>query len=74
MDNNSIRATIMGAAALALAFGIIVVQRLRFRSQIVHESYINQDYEIASYINNILYEGDQKCIDQIRMQPIAFFF
>ena len=63
----------MGVAASLLAFGIIVVQRFRSRNQIVHEPCINRDYERESYINSILYGGDQICIDQIRMRPIAFF-
>ena len=54
MDNNSIRATIMGAAALVLAFGIIVVQRYRSKNQKAHEPCINRDHERESSINSIL--------------------
>jgi hypothetical protein len=33
----------------------------------------NREYEREAYMNNILYRGDQHCVSQIGMRPIAFY-
>ncbi|OMO51093.1 hypothetical protein CCACVL1_30010 [Corchorus capsularis] len=73
MDNKKVSASIKSAAASTLAIGIFMLKRIRARKHIACKPYINRDYEKEIYINSILYGGDNKCLHQIRMRPIAFF-
>ncbi|KAK5846540.1 hypothetical protein PVK06_002832 [Gossypium arboreum] len=72
MDRNQHHA-IVGVVALVLAFGVLWIKKLKTRKEIASHPYVNRDYERENYINSILYSGDQRCIDVIRMRPIAFF-
>jgi len=72
MNNNHVRAAVMSASSAILAVGILLLQLLRNKNQIEHEI-ANIDYGRYIYINNILCEGDKKCISIIRMRPISFY-
>ena len=73
MDDPSLRLAIMGAAASVFAVGIVLLKELRSRSVIPREPQVNQEYEREAYMNSILYRGDEHCVSQIRMRPIAFY-
>ncbi|PPD66145.1 hypothetical protein GOBAR_DD36978 [Gossypium barbadense] len=73
MDRNQHQNAIIGVVASVLAFGAIWIKKLETRKEIASHPRVNRDYERENYINNILYSGDQYCIDVIRMRPIAFF-
>jgi hypothetical protein len=73
MDDPSLRLAIMGAAASVFAVGIVLLKELRSRSVIPKEPHVNREYEREAYMNSILYRGDQHCVSQIRMRPIAFY-
>ena len=73
MDDPSLRLAIMGAAASVIAVGIVLLKELRSRSVIPREPHVNREYEREVYMNSILYRGDQHCVSQIRMRPIAFY-
>ena len=73
MDDPSLRLAIMGATASVFAVGIVLLKELRSRSVIPREPHVNQEYEREAYMNSILYRGDEHCVSQIRMRPIAFY-
>uniref|UniRef100_A0A2N9H6W8 Uncharacterized protein n=2 Tax=Fagus sylvatica TaxID=28930 RepID=A0A2N9H6W8_FAGSY len=73
MDDPSLRLAIMGAAASVFAVGIVLLKELRSRSVIPREPHVNREYEREAYMNSILYRGDEHCVSQIRMRPIAFY-
>ncbi|PPD80543.1 hypothetical protein GOBAR_DD22529 [Gossypium barbadense] len=73
MDRNQHQMAIAGVVASVLAFGALWIKKLETRKEIASRPRVNRDYERENYINSILYNGDQHCIDMIRMRPIAFF-
>ena len=73
MDCSQDQNAIVRVVALVLAFGALWIKKLKTRKEIASRPRVNRDYERENYINSILYSGDQRCIDVIRMRPIAFF-
>ena len=73
MDNPSLFAAVMGAATSIIALGVVLLKGLRSRSVIPRELYVNRDYERWSYISDILYRGDVRCVHNKRMRPFTFY-
>ena len=73
MDNRKIRTNFLAIIASVLAVGALILEDIRSRQFRTREPHVNRDFERESYINSILCSGDEHCINQIRMRPIAFF-
>ena len=69
--------TILSIATTIVAFvfvvGLVILKDIKSRRVLRRESHVNREYERGIYMDSILYESRQDCIDQIRMSPITFF-
>ncbi len=63
----------MAAGASVMAVGLVFLKDLRSRKFIPREPRVNREFEREAYMNTVLYGGDDNCVNQIRMRPIAFF-
>lgn len=72
IDDPKIRAAV-AAGASVMAVGLVVLKDLRSRKFIPREPRVNREFEREAYMNTVLYGGDDNCVNQIRMRPIAFF-
>jgi hypothetical protein len=71
--DKTILSTDMTTVASVIAVGLVILNDIRSRRVLRREPHVNQEYEREIYMDSILYESRQDCIDQIRMSPIAFF-
>lgn len=73
MDNSSLPAVIMEATTSVIALGVVLLKGLRSRRVMPREPHVNREYERETYMNDILWRGDMRCLHHIRMRPIAFY-
>ena len=65
------KAAILASVASVLLVGGALLRKLR-RRRLPRAPYVNHAAEKEHYINSILHEGENHCVNQIRMKPIAF--
>ena len=67
------KAAILASVASVLLVGVTLLRKLRRRRRrLPRASYVNHAAEREEYINSILHGSEGHCVNQIRMNPIAF--
>ena len=64
------KAAILASVASVLLVGVALLRKLRRRQS--KAPYVNHATKKEHYINSILHGSESRCVNQIRMKPIAF--